>query len=133
MANESPAHQLAQEHPVRSAQWLARDSALKVTIITLTVIAPIAEFFWARLHVRGRTVIQTLGMPWPDDISDVVQTASAILVIVTIALSIAGIVRGGRAGTAGIVACAVTFAAAFPVLVLTLILTFGDPGGAGAS
>lgn len=117
---------------MRSAQWLARDRALQVAIITLTVLSPIAEFFWARLHVRGRTVIQTLGMPWPDDISDVVQAASAILVIVTIALSIAGIIRGGRARTAGIVAFAVTFAAMFPVLVVTLILTFGDPGGAGA-
>jgi hypothetical protein len=133
MAHELPAHQRAQEHPVRTAQWLARDSALQVTIVTLTVLAPIAEFFWARLHVRGRTVIQTLGMPWPDDISDVVQTASAILVIVTIALSIAGIVRGGRARTAGIVGFAVTSAAIIPVFFVILILTFGDPGGARAS
>ena len=100
---------------------------LTVAIVVLTVLVPVAEFFAIRLLGRAATVIQSLGMPWPDPIANAVQGGSAAVILATVVLGIVGIARRGPARAAGIVALVVTVAAVFPVFVVVLALTFGDP------
>ena len=106
---------------------------LAVVIVVLTVLVPFAEFFALRLLVRVRTVIQSLGMPWPELVANVVQGFSVAVIVATVVLAIVGIVRRGTSRAAGIVALVVTVSVAFPVLITVGLLTFGDPGVSSAA
>lgn len=106
---------------VRSRVWLTP------AIVVLAVLVPFAEFFALRLQVRAETVIQSLGMPWPAPVANVVQGVSVAVIVATAVGSIFGIVRRGSSRTAGIVAIIVTLVVAVPVFVVVMVLTWGDP------
>jgi hypothetical protein len=100
---------------------------LTIAIVILTVLVPFAEFFAVRLLGRGRTVIQALGMPWPDPVANAVQGFSVAIIVATVVLAVLGIVRRGSSRAAGVVAIVVTLAVVVPVFFVVLVMTFGDP------
>lgn len=106
---------------------MRRRSGLMMAIVSLTVLVPFAEFFALRLVERGRTVIPSLGMPWPDPVANAVQGLSVAVIVATVVLGIVGIARRGSSRSAGVVAIAVTATVVVPVFFVVLVMTFGDP------